>query len=54
MKRNTNNLRRGSSWNKDAAGRPMSRAKTWSEPTQKNPQKDRRDWRKDITFIKYK
>ena len=47
-------MRRGSSWNRDDNGRPLSRAKTWSEPSHKNPKKDRRDWRKTTTSTKYK
>ena len=48
MKRKIPKRRRGSSWNKDGAGKPMFRSKLWGERDDKDPRKDRRNWRKDI------
>ncbi len=49
MKRNTS--RRGSDWNKDGAGRPANRSKTWGEKSDKDARKDRRNWKKDTHGI---
>ncbi len=49
MKKVPKNIR-GSNWNKDDSGRPAFRSKSWGERTDKDPKKDRRDWKKGVTY----
>ena len=49
MKRSgkNNNSRRGANWDKDGAGRPSFRSKTWGERSDKDPHRDRRNWKRN-------
>lgn len=50
MKREVPKNRRGSDWNKDGAGRPVFRSKSWGEKQGKDPKQDRREWKKGVTY----
>ena len=50
MKRKGIKLRRGANWDKDDAGKAISRSKSWGGRKDRDPKLDRRDWKKGVTY----